>query len=261
MFFAIGFATGTIKSFSDLPPPYLIQATVTVENHQLGISARPAGTLTFVQSNGWWDVEIVLPSAKAGEAKVSTCRKISNGTQSYIRFNTENRDEISRTPAVNCVVKHPADSVLYDAWASLSARAELPVVDTKLIRRNLDLPGCFIQLVDAPENEALYKLKFLDEAKTFISFLQVTNRGFGLDTQVKGNGKLEPQIAKLRGPFLEYELEVLATTNIGSWTFPTLVETRRYGFRWSNEGTQPILIKRTQIRVERVIFPGGIARC
>jgi hypothetical protein len=233
------------------PPPYLIEASVSLESSQTNRLSSGRAVVTFVQSNGWWEVEADYGSTGPDMVKIENTRKVPGGTLSYLRFGGR---EVLKPVAINCPVSHPSDSLLYDAWVSFSAGAELPLIDATRIRRNLDLPGCFVKLCNAPENEGLYAIEYLKEAKTFVSSLLITNRGFALDIEVKGNGVLGTQIMGLRTQFLEYEQKVLATTNIAGWTIPSHIETKRYGFTWSKGVAVPCLMKRTELKATRITF-------
>ena len=234
------------------PPQYLIEASASLESFQTNRQTSGRAVVTFVQSNGRWEVEADYGPTGPDMVKIKNTRKVPGGTLSYLRFG--GRREVLRRVAINCPWPHPSDALLYDAWVSFSAEAELPLVDVKRIRRNLDLPGCFVKLSTAPENEGLYAIEYLNEAKTFVSSLLLTNRGFALDIEVKGDGVLGTQITELGQQFLEYEQKVLATTNIAGWTIPLHIETKRYGFTWSKEVAVPYLIKRTELIATRITF-------
>ena len=256
------------------PPPYLIEASFSVETFQTNASARVEGAVSFVQSNGWWEVEADYGSPGRDKLKTQNCKKVPGGTRNFISFDLgpsvkgsrqllspERRADVLRTAATIRPMPHPSDPLLFDAWVSFSAEPELPLIDTKRIRRNLDLATYFENLVNAPENEGLYAIEYLTEGKTFISSLLITNRGFALDIEVKGGGELGTQITELRTQFLEYEQKVLGTTNIAGWTIPTRVETKRYGFTWSKGAAVPLLMKRTELMATRVTFaPEDLAR-
>jgi len=199
---------------------------------------------------------------------------VPGGTRNFISFDLgpsvrgsrqllspERTSEVLKTVATICPITHPSDPLLFDAWVSFSAEPELPLIDTKRIRRNLDLPGCFIKLVNAPQNEAMYAIEYLTEGKTFVSSLLITNRGFVLDIEVREGGELGTQITELRTQFLEYEQKVLGTTNIAGWTIPTRVETKRYGFTRLKGVAVPLLMKRTELMATRITFaPEDLAR-
>jgi hypothetical protein len=235
LLFAVFLAGDIHLLASEFPAIYLVEGHISLQHYynpnSVELSSKREGTITFVQSNGWWEVEIAYQNPRTNSVTVENCKKIPDGTRSYSLVSA---GRPLMTVATASPVSFPTTSEMFASWLSFSSKPELPFLDDKRMRRILDLPEDRRELINSSQNEGNYAIRYLESDKSFVSSLQITNNGIRLDLEVTDKG-IENRVTDMGTRFVEYTHEVLATTHIAGRTFPSHVIARRYGPLWKKE--------------------------
>jgi len=177
----------------------------------------------FSYSNGWWRVQYnyLQPSNMVGT--VVDCKNIPDGVRCFLvdpRSKTLYPE--AATAASVLPIKFPMAELLgcLATWLCLCPEPELPMLDEG------KMSNFFVRysLYSNTNNTATYALEHIGPERLFVSRLSVTNNGM----------LLKPGGAAARPPhpydaeFLEWDYEVLSTTNIGGVTYPQAAVLSQY---------------------------------
>ena len=189
----------------------------------------------FWYSNGWWQIECTFASPERVAGKVENCRRISDGVRYGTSVPQEFRgttDKVWPTAKALAIPFPPPPRVeLFVTWLALCPDPELPVIDSKRIRR-LNLP----QLLDHPKNIGTFSSRMLESGGSFLSELIVTNNGilFGPNetpTQYPG---------PFADGFVETTFEATERTNVWGISFPLHATLSRFSPRLGGKNREDL---------------------
>ncbi|EEF60944.1 hypothetical protein [Pedosphaera parvula] len=248
----VGIVMGIRMGLSaEVIPPFVAEGTVTTPVYHPGnpeSDHNKEADFRFAYSNGWWEVEIKYPHAKAHTPLVSDCMRIPDGVRSYILF-AGNTNSKAMTGASACPMLFPAPGHWAEltAWLSFCPHPELPIIEGNRMRRFLNLPNCALDLFNDPRNEGTFAARYLEPEKAFLSELNITNNGYYIE--------LMEDIRRYPPPyqngFWEFRYEVLQTTNLNGHTFPTKAALKLGAILAHAESSMHTV---TEINVKRISF-------
>lgn len=246
-------------------PPFVAEGRLVTQQFRpdtnLNLNLRTEGSVVFLYSNGWWQVESryrYMHRPSEGPF-VENSMKIPDGTRSYTLF--EGSTNRGMTMALACPISFPLSgrTAMLTAWLSLCPYPELPLIDGKRMRRFITLPDYRPKILNAPENEGFYAAKYLTPEKAFLSELVITNKGFGIDLSVGENG-LEDEGIIMRYPppfengFAEFQYKVIETTNLHGITFPLRAVCKRFTNWGAKDPDRPHMVLQSELTVTRISF-------
>jgi hypothetical protein len=129
-------------------------------------------------------------------------------------------------------------------WLALCPNAELPIIDSKRIRKFNQ-----VELLNHPKNVGTYSSRLLETGSSFLSELLVTNNGFYFGP--------DHNPTRYSGPFadghLELAFEVTASTNVGGITFPLSAAYSRFVPRREGKSKEDLRLGAiTRLEISRI---------
>lgn len=208
-------------------PPFVAEGTISTryfaDPRTTNATRSAEASMVFWYSNGWWQVECTFASPEQMAGLVQNCSRISDGVRYRIFQSKENRDNASKVwptaTALAISIPPPSMVELLVAWLALCPDAELPIIDSKQIRRFNET-----QLLDHPMNVGTYSAKFLESGGALLSELIITNNGFRFGPDHKATRCPGP----FKDGFVETMFEVTHRTNVNAISFPLCATFSRF---------------------------------
>lgn len=200
-------------------PPFVAEGTISTRLYAdprttNATMAAEAAVLSWY-SNGWWQIECTFTSPERVAGMVENCSRISDGVR-YRTFQSkqDRHDDGDVWPSASALAipfPPPTMGELLITWLALCPNAELPIIDSKRIRKFNE-----VELLNHPKNVGTYSSRLLETGSSFLSELLVTNNGFYFGP--------DHNPVRYPGPFadghLELAFEVTAMTNVDAIAFP-----------------------------------------
>lgn len=241
--------------------PFAVEGYIQMEAFrpdQIAPYITSEAQFSFVYSNGWWRVATHYLNPNVGELAEESCMRIPDGVRLYSLFQGDER--VAMTPAEVCSTAFPppGSRLLFDTWLAFCPNPELPIIDESRMRRFLNVPTCWPDLENHPENEGRFDLTYFTPDKLFIKRLSITNNGISLGIGSDNRSEVRPFPPPFDDGFLEFRYEADAATNVGGWTFPDYGESKRYRPDWkSGKHGELYLSSVSHLRVDHISVGGA----
>jgi hypothetical protein len=170
-------------------------------------------------TNESWEIELryLAPAEVCGTGE--SCKRIPDGVRIRPTFERRSSTALLAATALPLPYPPPEKTPFLLCWLCLCPAPELPTLDNVRIRRFVSVP------VQAnPKNEGFFEAKYLMPVGRFLSSLSVTNNGISFST----DGKTYPYAPPFGAGFLEFQYELLATTNVGGLIVPLRAAVKRF---------------------------------
>ncbi|HEX5221422.1 MAG TPA: hypothetical protein VFZ59_17800 [Verrucomicrobiae bacterium] len=232
------------RGFSAVQAQFTANAEITStyfkRDGSILVQTKADGTFTY--SNGWW--EAVTRSISRDQSTASPfgalqphtayCMRIPDGIRHYTVYDGVSN---SLTAAVACPINFPppGDFPLFAIWLSLCPDPELPLLSSNRIRRFVSLPSCEKEVLNHPQNVGDVTARYLDSPERFLASLRISNNGTYVDVKMGGGVDVSTYAEPFDRGFMDFQYEVIETTNIYSLLIPLKTELKRYGIKRLSE--------------------------
>jgi len=268
----LAFALGSLSMLAptataqNTVPPFVAEARLLTEGFRPGpdthVVYKSAADVIFVYSNGWWQVEARYKYLHRDTGFIiENCMKIPDGTRAYVLFeSTTNQGLATMAYACPRSIPTPGRKELLVPWLALCPHPELPLIDGKRMRRFINLIDDRPKIFNAPQNEALYEVKYLAPENAFLSELVVTNNGFSLELNVMNHPlEDEGEIRRYGPPFengyTELRYQMLESTNLSGLKFPLRAVYRTFWPNWGGKDRNDLRLGlQSDLTVTRISF-------
>jgi len=246
-------------------PPFVVEGRLLTQEFRTdtNLNYRTDASVVFLYRNGWWRVQArysYLHLAR-GITNVADCMRIPDGTRSYLIFEgSTNQGLTTLATACRDAFPIPGQAELLVSWLALCPRPELPLIDSKRMRRFLNLPDYRPQIFNAPQNEGFYQASYLGPEHAFLSELVITNNGFGLELNVHKSGVEDPGEILRFGPpfdngFTEMQYRVIESTNLQGIVFPLRAVCERFTPNWGGKDRNDLRVSlQSELTVTKISF-------
>ncbi|MCW5552720.1 MAG: hypothetical protein KIS67_11255 [Verrucomicrobiae bacterium] len=187
--------------------------------------------------------------------------KIPDGTRSYIiTEGSTNKGLTTVASACPSAFPPPGKTELLVPWLALCPHPELPLIDSKRMRRFISLPDCLPNVFNAPQNEGFYQASYLAPENTFLSELVIANNGFSIELNVFKSGVEDKgEIMRYPPPFEngynEMQYRVIETTNLHGVRFPVRAICQRFLPNWERKDPNDLrAVSQSELTVTRISF-------
>ena len=242
-------------------PPFVAEgrlSTRSFRTERTNLNYKTDAKVFLLYSNGWWQVEVQYLNPGWGPS-IHNCMKIPDGTRTYTLFGGDTRTGMTTASACPTAFPPPGRPEMLVTWLSLCPHPQLPLIDGKRMLRFINLPICRPDVFDQPQNEGYYDVKYLNPGNAFLSELEITNNGFGLELMVVQSGDVEGEITRFRAPFengfTELQYSVLESTNLNGMAFPLRAVYKRFSPNWGGKDRDDLRVGLfSELIVKRISF-------
>ena len=245
-------------------PPFVAEGRLLTQgfrpDEKTNLNYRTDASFIFIYSNGWWQVEARHLSHSSGSiTNVYNCMRIPDGTRTYTLFEGSTARGLVGVQACPTAFPPPGRPELLFPWLSLCPQPELPVTDGQRMRRFINLPHCYPDIFNAPQNEGYYEAKPLAPGNIYLSELLVTNNGFSIELTVAPDFAVGGEIHRVAAPFengyLELHYQVIESTNINGVAFPLRTMSKRFSPNWGGNDRDDLRVgSQSELTVTRISF-------
>jgi hypothetical protein len=183
--------------------------------------------------------------------------KIPDGVREFIR-SEGNADSVIPSALVTPVAfPMPGNAHSLLTWLSFSPHPALPLIDGRKMRRFLDVGGFGfgLDLLKHPQNEGYFAANYLKPGGVFLSELNVTNNGVNLEFGGSLTNEVKPFPSPFENGFLDFQFEVLATTNFNGIVFPIRTVLKHfYPNWWTYPAYDFFTASQSELVVKRISF-------